>query len=36
MLNVNYIPWEDTALDRAKSILFATKITGLVRIKSIS
>lgn len=30
------IPWEDTARDRAKSILLATNITGRVRIRSIS
>lgn len=30
------LPCEDTALDRAKSILLATMITGRVRIKSIS
>lgn len=33
---MQYPPCDETALERAKSILFATIITGLVRIKSIS
>lgn len=36
LLVIFSLPWDETALERAKSILFAAMITGRVRIKSIS